>query len=56
MFSVAQYYSHFGLPKKFYLLPTEKDCMLKILRDIDITKAAGIDRLPGIPPNTFEGH
>ena len=30
--------------------------MLKILRDSDITKTAGIDSLPGIPPNTFEGH
>ena len=30
--------------------------MLKIWREINITKAAGIDSLPGIPPNTFEGH
>ena len=45
--SVAQYYSHLGLTKKFELLPTEKDYILKILRDIDTSKAAGIDRLPG---------
>ena len=32
--SVAQYYSHLGLTKKFDLLPTEKDYILKILRDI----------------------
>ena len=44
---VAQYYIHFGLTKKFELLPTEKDYILKILRDIDTLKAAGIDRLPG---------
>ena len=45
--SVAQYYSHLGLTKKFNLLPTEKDYVLKILRDIGTSKAAGIDRLPG---------
>ena len=45
--SVAQYYSHSGLAKKFNLLPTQKDYVLKILRDIDTSKAAGIDTLPG---------
>ena len=45
--SVAQYYSHLGLTKKFELLPTEKDYILKILRDIDTSKAAGFNRLPG---------
>ena len=45
--SVAQYYSHLGLTKKFELLPTEKDYILKILRDINTSKAAGIDSLPG---------
>ena len=44
--SVAQYYSHLGLTKKFEFLPTEKDYLLTILRDINISKAAGIDRLP----------
>ena len=44
---VAQDYRHLGLTKKFELLPTEKDYILKILRDIDTSKAAGIDRLPG---------
>ena len=47
MLSVAQYYSHLGLTKKFDLLTTEKDYILKILRDIDTSKAAGIDRLLG---------
>ena len=45
--SVAQYYSHLGLTKNFYLLPTEKDYVLTILIDIDTSKAAGIGRLPG---------
>ena len=45
--SVAQYYSHLGLTKKFELLPTEKDYILKILRDIDTSKAAGFNKLPG---------
>ena len=45
--SVAQYCSHLGLTKKFKLLPTEKDYVLKILRDINTSKAAGTDRLPG---------
>ena len=44
---VAQYYSHLGLTKKFDLLPTEKDYVFKILRDIDTSKAAGINRFPG---------
>ena len=39
--------SHFGRTKKFDLLPTEKEYVLKILRDIDTSKAAGIGRLPG---------
>ena len=42
---VAQYYSHLMLTKKVELLPTEKDYILKILRDIDTSKAASIDRL-----------
>ena len=42
---VAQYYSHLMLTKKVELLPAEKDYILKILRDIDTSKAASIDRL-----------
>ena len=44
---VAQYYSHLGLTKNFDLLPTEKENVLKILRDIDTSEAASINRLPG---------
>ena len=47
MLPVAQYYRHLGLTRKFELLPTEKDSILKILRDINTSKTAGIDRLPG---------
>ena len=45
-FSVAQYYSHLGLTEKFDLLPTEKCYVLKMLRDIDTTKVAGMEKLP----------
>ena len=45
--SLAQYYSHLGLTKKFDILPTEKDYVLKILRDIDTSKVAGIYRIHG---------
>ena len=47
MLSVAQCYSHLGLTKNFESLPTEEDYILKILRDIDTSKAAGFDRPPG---------
>ena len=39
-------YSHLGLTKKFDLLPTEKNYIPKILKNIDTSKAARIDRLP----------
>ena len=45
MLSVAHYCNHLGMTKKFKIPPTEKDYILKILRDIDTSKAAGIDRL-----------
>ena len=45
--SVAQYYSHLGLTKTFDLLPTVTDYILKILRNIETSKAAGIDSLLG---------
>ena len=38
--STGQCYDHLGLTKKFDLLTTEKDYVLKILRDIDTSKAA----------------
>ena len=47
VFPVAQYYSHLGLTKKFDLLPTERDYVFTILRDIDTSKAVGVNRLPG---------
>ena len=45
--SIAEYYSHLWQNKKIDLLQTEKDHTLQILRDIDITTAAGINRLSG---------
>ena len=45
--SVAQYYSYLGLTKNFDLLTTEKDYVFKILRNIDISKVAGVNKLPG---------
>ena len=45
--SVAQYYRHLGRTKKFDLPPTDKDYLFNILRDIDTSKAAGVNRLPG---------
>ena len=46
LLSVARYDDNLGMTKKFDLLPTEKDRILKILRDVDTLKPAGIDRLP----------
>ena len=47
MLLIAQYYIHLVLIKRFDLLPTEKDYVLKILRNIDTSKAGSIDILPG---------
>ena len=47
MLSVAQYDGHLELTKKFNLLPTEKDCVFKILRDIDTSIADGVNKLLG---------
>ena len=47
VFPVAQYYNHLGLTKNFDLLPTERDYVFTILRDIDTSKALGVNRLPG---------
>ena len=44
--SVAQYCSHLWLTKKTDIQPTEKDSVFTILRDINVSKAAGINRLP----------
>ena len=45
--SVARYDKNSGLVKGFHWLLTEKDYLLRILRDIDTTKAAVTDSLPG---------
>ena len=46
--SVAQYYSHLGLNKKFDLLPTEKDYVLKNLRDINISNVRFIKEVADV--------
>ena len=46
--SVAQYYNHLGLNKKFDLLPTEKDYVLKILRDINISNVRFIKEVADV--------
>ena len=43
---IARYYNHLGLTKKFDLLPTEKDYVFKILRDINTSRADDVNRLP----------
>ena len=40
---VTRYYGNLGITKKFNLLSTEKDCILKILIDINTLKAAGVE-------------
>ena len=47
MFSVSQENNNLGITKKFDWFLIEKVYILKILRDIDTSKAAGIYRLPG---------
>ena len=44
--SVAQYYNHLGLTKKTDMQPRGKDSVFTILRDINVSKAADINRLP----------
>ena len=44
--SVAQYCNHLGLTKKTDMQPRGKDSVFTILRDINVSKAADINRLP----------
>ena len=45
--SVSQYYSKFIIEKPFHLSITSEEEVFKIIHNIDISKAAGIDNLPG---------
>ena len=44
--SLAQYSICLGMTKKFGLLPTEKDYILKILRDIDTNLSVSLNKFP----------
>ena len=45
--SVKMFYKDLNITTKFQLKPTTEDIVLKLLKSIDISKAAGIDNLPG---------
>ena len=45
--SVFQYYSKFIIEKRFHLSITSQEEVFKIIQNIDISKAAGIDNLSG---------
>ena len=45
--SVFQYYSKFIIEKPFHLSITSQEEVFKIIQNIDISKAAGIDNLSG---------
>ena len=44
---VFQYYSKFIIEKPFHMSITSEEEVLKIMQNIDISKAAGTDNLPG---------
>ena len=45
--SVKTFYKNLNITTKFQLKPTTEDIVLKLLKDIDISKAAGVGNLPG---------
>ena len=45
--SVNIFYKSLNITTKFQLKPTTEDIVLKLLKNIDISKAAGVDNLPG---------
>ena len=44
--SVKNFYKNLNITTKFQLKPTTEDIVLKLLKNIDISKAAGVDNLP----------
>ena len=46
--SVKRFYKDLDITKKFRLNPTSKDNVLKLLKNIAISKAASIDNFPFI--------
>ena len=45
--SVQKFYKDLNISIKFQLKPTAEDIALKLLKNIDISKTAGVDNLPG---------
>ena len=45
--SVKNFYKDLNITTKFQLKPTTEDIVLKLLKNIDFSKAAGSDNLPG---------
>ena len=45
--SVKKFYKNLNITTKCQLKPTTEDIVLKLVRNIDISKAAGVDNLPG---------
>ena len=45
--SVKTFYKNLNITTKFQLKPTTEDIVLKLLKNIDISKAAGVNNLPG---------
>ena len=45
--SVFLYYSNFAIPKVFLIKTTSEEKVFKIMENIEISKAAGIDKPPG---------
>ena len=46
--AVKIFYKNLNITTKFQLKPSTKDISLKLFKSIDISKAAGVDNLPGI--------
>ena len=45
--SVFLYYSNFAIPESFHIKITSEEKVFKIMENIEISKASGIDKLPG---------
>ena len=45
--SVFLYYSNFAIPESFHIKSTSEEKVLKIMENSEISKASGIDKLPG---------
>ena len=45
--SVKKFYKNLNITTKCQLKPATEDIVLKLARNIDISKAAGVDNLPG---------